>query len=828
MKKSKKLIIVVFFIYIIFNGINIFADTSREPSPDGLAVALVIDNSSSMAETDSEKLRETAANIFIDLLSPEDYLSIITFNSSQEVVFPMGQIGASENKESIKRNLSQKIVESGYTDYLGAFNEASNQLNSINKGNVRKVILFLTDGEPIANSDMEENPELMDEYMDSLMDKVSDLALSKYKVYSVGFSSGVDSAILEEISKVTQGGLKISNDSSELALSFFDILGSLKNRKEFFNETFEIKGSHSLDFHISDYTSQATMVFANDNGTHFDIEVISPDGEVVEGIVSINEADKYKIVTINKENEKLKGNWKINFSGEGNIRAFGNEDLFIKSRIVSPDLNSLQPLNESLEISVNVAGHINENISMEAVILKDGVEDSAHVKLLPENDVFKGVYKGVDKEGKYDVNIEVMINGEVVTINSTSIIVKDLPVIVTNFFQEEKGYRLGEAMDFSASLEMKDYSLIKNTDLVVENYNLVLDYAESGTETIPLLYNGLANGSWESKVLFDKNDSGKAYLIVNGTYKGESFLIEKLLGDFNVYPSGNVLVKSMKNIIATTSKNKVKIPIEIESTSNFTETITITIDEAVGNVDNNIIQIKPLEKINTDIYVNLIGEKKNYDVVFNILSENEETIVEDEGFKVKLKVISKTQSLVRSLKNNMGIVLIILGLVIGIPLAVIMIGLLLYMIFVYNNTLIKGCLLYWKEADLSIEEKNKFDFSKSKKSKIVITFNYENKKAQHHILDSRYSYDIELSTVIEKGKWKFIDGYKALFNRNNNFDLLLKTTEPGIFIYENKAFTSKKIYRNDIFISGDYVFQYIAEDKKEAKAIDKGKNVLSK
>lgn len=544
MNKNKKLIIAVVFIYIFFSGINVFASTSKELSTETLAVTLVIDASGSMVTTDPQKLRETAANIFIDLLSPEDYLGIITFNTKEEVVIPMQQVQNSGNKANFEKVLSQKLQSTGDTDYLIALNEASNQLSSVKKENVRKVIVFLTDGDPDPNNAKKNDPEFMNPYMDSLWKAVSNLASNKYEVYAVGFSKGVDPAILQGISKSTGGTLKISEDSSELALSFFDILGNLKSRRAFLGKTFELKESLNLDFDLDENTSQATMVFTNRDGTPFDVTLSAPRGKSISNAVTISKADKYNIVTINQKSEKLAGTWHINLKGNGNINAFGNEDLFNKSGIATSDA---APLKDALKISDNRKA-----------------------------------------EGKKGISID-----------STGI-------------------------------------------------------------------------------------------------KGS--------------------ITSMVNLM----------------------------------------------------------------------------------------------------KIFMGGILLI-----------ILLGLLLYRILVYRKTLIEGKLIYWKESDLASEGKKEFNLSKLRKHKIIISFNKENKNAQYHISDCEYNYNIKLICIIEKSRWKFIDGYKALFNKNISTELLLKTTAPGIFIYEGKVFTSKKIYKNDKFITGGYVFQYIINHKGNTDK-DKGKDILKK
>jgi hypothetical protein len=254
----------------------------------------------------------------------------------------------------------------------------------------------------------------------------------------------------------------------------------------------------------------------------------------------------------------------------------------------------------------------------------------------------------------------------------------------------------------------------------------------------------------------------------------------------------------------------------------------ISLDKDIGKLVQDRIKIEPLNKINTYVYVNLDKdlEKKIYDIKVNIVAEDIKTKVEPAEFNVQVQVLSKAGYLLRYLKDNIIPIIMFLGIFVGLSLLIILMGLLLYRLFVHRNTIIQGKLSYWKESDSEAKYKKEFDFSKISKDKIIITFNEENKAAEYYIFDSKYNYDIELTAIADKSRWKFIDGYKSLFHKNNFSELLLKINEPGIFIYDDKIFTSKKIYKNDKFITGGFVFQYFIDHKEKSTAKDRGKNVL--
>lgn len=825
----------VVLISLIFSTMPVPAaasDTSASELQETLAVTLVIDNSGSMKKTDPQQLRQTAADIFIDLLGPEDYISVITFNTEQKVILPMQQIQNSSNKAGFKKLLSQNIEESGDTDYLGVLNEAGRQLDSMKKGNVRKVILFLTDGEPDPDGSSVRNPD----YMNSLWKSVSALALKKYSVYSVGFSEGVNPDVLKRISELTRGSLKITDDSSKIALSFFDILGNLKNRNQFINESIELNGKKSLGFNLDEYTTQATMVFTSSDGKPFDLKLTAPEGRKPGSSAVINKYDRYSIVTINQGNKMLTGKWSVDLSGSGNITVFGNKDLIIKPWLISPEANSLHPLNEPLEISVNLTGEVKPGLSAEAVITKDGVKDKLPVKLTLKDKTFTGIYKIPDKPGEYDIDIKLMMNGQVITENTASFTVRELPLIDTDFVIKDSKFKLGDSLIVTSSLSLKGSRLINGDNIKIDNYTLLINYKNSGSVSIPLSDNGTSknddvkknDGIWSNKILFDKADSGNAAIIVNGTYNGEKFLLEKPLGSFNVYAPGRILIKPLNTDIYTSLDKKTKISFEIENTSDFTENMIISIDKSIGSLSQNSIRIGPHTKIKAYVYVNLNKSLKNkaYNLAVKINGEDDKVKIEPSGFSVKINIMSGTAYILKAIKGIIVPVILILIILAVLILSVVMLGLFLYKTLVYKNTIIQGGLLYFKESDSTFKEIRKFEFSKLNKSKIVISFNKDNKNADFRFFDSEYNYDIELSVILKKGRWKFMDGYKALFHKKIFSGVMLKTTEPGIFSYGNKIFTSRKIYNNDVFITGEYVFQYMLGGRKKTSDQDRGKNLL--
>ncbi len=225
LKKHKNyLIIIIMVIILVFQNIYVVSENTK----DLLVVSLIIDTSGSMNTTDPQRLREAAANVFIDLLSPEDYLGIITFNNEVDLVIPMEQLKDISIRESFKERLSPNLEAGGNTDYKAALEKSSEELSKLDNSNARKVIVLLTDGEPIPGGITGNEKEFISNYMESLWNTISSLSQKNYPVYSIGFSDQINVEVLDRIAKETNGDVNIFKDASDLDVN---LIQGLKSRE---------------------------------------------------------------------------------------------------------------------------------------------------------------------------------------------------------------------------------------------------------------------------------------------------------------------------------------------------------------------------------------------------------------------------------------------------------------------------------------------------------------------------------------------------------------------------------------------------------------------
>ncbi len=114
---------------------------SRTP----LNLCLVIDRSGSMEGAPLEYAKQACAYV-IDLLSPQDVLSIVVFDEIVEVLMPPQTV---TNRDAVKAGLNQ--LQPGYTTNISdAMTMAGQQLGEYMGGGRATRMVFLTDGDPTA------------------------------------------------------------------------------------------------------------------------------------------------------------------------------------------------------------------------------------------------------------------------------------------------------------------------------------------------------------------------------------------------------------------------------------------------------------------------------------------------------------------------------------------------------------------------------------------------------------------------------------------------------------------------------------------------------
>ena len=494
----KKMFVVCSLIILLFLNTATSVSAEETTTSEKIAVSLVIDTSGSMADTDPNNLRKTAADIFIDLLSPEDYLGIVTFSTDVVEAVPMQQVVSVENKANMKSVLAPAVTATGDTDYLKALQAAEYQLDGFAEQDVRKVIIFLTDGVPDPDTVQSDNPAFMSEYMDSIWATTANIGLKDYPIYALGFGNS-DQSILQRIASDTRGEAKFVESPSAIATNFFEILRTLKNRQTFFNESLDLQGEQTIPFSVDAYTSQVTMVLANENAG-LDVSVVSSDGQTVPQNLGVQKNDNYSIITLNQNEKELTGEWQLIVNGTGNVQLFGDKDLFFKSWMVEPQANMQHPVNEPLTVSVAVLGELSPHMTVEVLVSKNGIPETSSIQLALKDGYYVGTYDEVDQQGDYSLETLVKDGDVLVTNSLTTIKVQELPTLKTDGYEKGNNtYKVSESKKITGYLEMRDNVVNSQQGIEITSFNLVKNYADGRQEIQALSDNpDEANGdiSW--------------------------------------------------------------------------------------------------------------------------------------------------------------------------------------------------------------------------------------------------------------------------------------------------------------------------------------------
>lgn len=838
--------IVISLIIIIF-ALNtqgaIRAENVQEVTPETLAVVLVIDMSDSMNVTDPDKLREIASNVFIDLLSPEDYLGIIVFNTDVVNVLPLQKVISSENKKVFKANLAPYIFARDWTDYKLALDAAYNQLNGLSDANARKMVLFITDGAP--SLPRENEPGFMDAYLQTLWGTINTYAVHKIPIYCIGFGSGVKVDILKRIASDTAGDFKILNDQGTLVKSFYETLGVLKNREKIIDTTLTLGNQSGVDFYLDEYTSQATIVIVNKNGNSHEVELINPKGSSANEVANINKTAKYTIVTINNKDSSNYGKWRINLKGTGSVDVFGDKDMTFKSWLISPSNLSVHALNEPIDIEVSVTGKMQEGISVTALVQGPGSLEGEEILLSKGTDNYKGTFTKTQVQGSYSIKINVYLNGESITTMQQTLNVRLIPTLTCDFFSNENGYRIGEKIGVTSSLNLKGIRLTQSGTLKVSNYSILINSNDGLSEIITLQDNGKSenndiaaeDGLWSGWINFTKESVSNISLIVTGTYNNENFVIEKNLGSFQVLKPGSIdIISSGENLIGSAGKT-ITMPTTIINNSSFTEILYIDLATDIGAIVNNKLTLEPNSKQTQIIEVRLNDGVSlgSYNMNFTFRAGNKLTEISNSSISKNVEILSPFNFSIRNItdfiKEYKKIVTVSFILPAGIIIVLILIyvfgGLILFDTIYLKKSLVSGILIYHLKGEAVTGEMDyKYNLGRKCKKKIIIHIGENNNMNDYCIKSTTYNFDLVISNNQTRNHSRLITGWIALFKRNANIEYKVSAMAPGIIEKKGEIFTNITIEEGAVFESGGYVFSYLRDKYTKPDKNKNGRDLL--
>ncbi|WP_320162912.1 vWA domain-containing protein [uncultured Trichococcus sp.] len=793
-----------------------------------IAVTLVIDTSGSMAETDPNHLRKTAADIFVDMLSPEDHVGIVSFATEATELVPMQQVGDTANKQTIKNTLASITEVNGNTNYRAALEKAEEQLGSLDDQNVRKVILFLTDGVPEPDYALREDTAFMTTYMDSFWQTTVRLGQKGIAVYPLGFGT-VDTSILQRIAMDTRGEAKFLGSSGDIAINFVDVLRTFKNRQGFWNEGIALSGETVIPFQLDGYTSQVTMAVTYDTaGT--DVFIRPVDSEAWNDRISIQKNEQYSILTMNQTEEELAGDWELVITGTGNAQLFGDKDLTLKSWMISPQANTQVPIDEPIDLTVEVDGELSDEMAVQVIVSKNGAAEFETIPLNMEDDQYVGTYDNVDQAGSYVLETQIISGETVITSSSVSISVQQLPFLKSDKELDGDIFKIGESQTLIGHLELDDLLLDGSQGIGINNLNLVATCSDGCQEIIPMQDGGMESGADETAgdgyytadLPFSEEGSYEISLVAQGTTPQGNFTLQKDIGEYQVIPVGVVSGKVADEELYTKPGNSVTVPVQLRNDSERSETVLISVPSDNASANEQSITLKPGAELTTEIELLVDNGVPLGTQQISIEMQAEDPLTQVQAsMDTEVQLLSGLAFNQKKMQDLLARNGLFIAAILSIPLIVIIVGRLIYALKLKQALRINRSLFYSKTNDSESHEEwilpKKVDTEE-------IAFGGADKNAALSLEGAKIPYRMIVKVETSPARFKCWEGYRALSKAYIPVHIKIETTPPGIFKLDDEVHTSKEIFDQDIFESGGYRFIYKAE--KGVAEENKARNVL--
>ena len=165
-----------------------------------LNLSLVLDTSGSMGGDKITRLKE-AVNYVIDMLNPDDTLSIITFDSKTKTLLRSQRVGSAHEKEGLKRQVD-KLGASGGTNMAPAMNDGLAEVRKQHAPSRVNRMILLTDGDTNGPKDC--------------LKEASRAAAAEVPIIALGVGSGWKEDLLLEISQKTGGAAGLIEHAHEI------------------------------------------------------------------------------------------------------------------------------------------------------------------------------------------------------------------------------------------------------------------------------------------------------------------------------------------------------------------------------------------------------------------------------------------------------------------------------------------------------------------------------------------------------------------------------------------------------------------------------------
>ena len=412
MIRTKLSSLFIWFILVFFLSIP-QPVAAQSPQPKQVNVLFILDDSGSMAGSDPNNLRYTAAKLFIAALDEQDQVAAIRFSSqSSPIISEFTAVGSSDKKAGLIEAL-QPVKADGYTDVKAAFTDAKGLIQADGGNQNKTVIIFLTDGKP----------EILNPYRgyeDEALEAAKRLGAP---VYAIALTHQGQSAFLNQVAAQTGGKVIPAKSANDLLDGYLQILGDLKDRTvvgegSVYSPTETII---HLDPALMPYVSRVTFIVSQDPGVKAHLldsdgmEFVPDQPQITFAMTSDPNFTAYTV------SNPASGDWTFRLLGGGNAQARAILQSRLRTKIISP--GGMLEAGQPMPIAVNLIEEQEDGTAIKVVgdasfsalvTLPDGTrqsldafyDDGTHGDLLAGDGNFTREFVETGQPGTYRIAVQ--------------------------------------------------------------------------------------------------------------------------------------------------------------------------------------------------------------------------------------------------------------------------------------------------------------------------------------------------------------------------------------------------------------------------------------
>lgn len=360
----------------------------------GQVTVIVLDNSGSMAQNDPNGLRCSAANAYIDLSGPGDYIGLIDLDNNNSSGTSGGahnfrlatkwadptETATYQDRANLRALIAQKsnnCAPDGNTPTYDALAQALAMLKSSTQGGKSGSVILLTDGAPDPNTSAQVSAvqtDLLPQF------KQNGWPIDTIALGANATDNGIDyHGFLSGIANATSGKFYDDSQGPVSGVSPLNLAG-------FFVDIFALRSGRtpgptiaptqlggatvSRNFSVGSYVSHLDVVAVKDQpGTS--VTATAPDGTVISSNAAgalVSTDPHYVIFSFDSPQA---GPWQLNVTGNGQFLMDSLVVSTLSMTITSPAAGKPQPLGQPVNITASLRDQNNaviQNFQVKAVV----------------------------------------------------------------------------------------------------------------------------------------------------------------------------------------------------------------------------------------------------------------------------------------------------------------------------------------------------------------------------------------------------------------------------------------------------------------------------